>query len=30
VDGGILGLIKQWLKAPVIGEDDSGVKRRGP
>ena len=27
VDGGILHLIKQWLKAPVIGEDDSGVKR---
>jgi RNA-directed DNA polymerase len=22
VDGGILHLIKQWLKAPVIGEDD--------
>jgi RNA-directed DNA polymerase len=30
VDGGILGLLKQCLKAPVIGEDDSGVKRRGP
>ena len=27
VDGGILHLIKLWLKAPVIGEDDSGVKR---
>jgi RNA-directed DNA polymerase len=27
VDGGILHLIKQWLKAPVIGEDDSGVKK---
>lgn len=27
VDGGILHLIKQWLKAPVIGEDDKGVKR---
>jgi RNA-directed DNA polymerase len=27
VDGGILHLIKQWLKAPVIGEDDNGVKR---
>lgn len=27
VDGGILALIKQWLKAPVIGEDDKGVKR---
>jgi len=27
VDGGILHLIKQWLKAPIIGEDESGVKR---
>lgn len=27
VDGGILALIKQWLKAPVIGEDDKGVKK---
>ncbi len=27
VDGGILALIKQWLKAPVIGEDDRGVKK---
>lgn len=27
VDGGILHLIKQWLKAPVIGEDASGVKK---
>jgi RNA-directed DNA polymerase len=27
VDGGILHLIKLWLKAPVIEEDDSGVKR---
>jgi RNA-directed DNA polymerase len=27
VDGGILHLIKQWLKAPIIGEDDSGVTR---
>ena len=27
VDGGILHLIKQWLKAPVIGEDDRGVKK---
>ena len=27
VDGGILHLIKLWLKAPVIGEDDNGVKR---
>ena len=27
VDGGILHLIKQWLKAPVIDEDDRGVKR---
>lgn len=26
VDGGILHLIKQWLKAPVIGED-GGVKK---
>ena len=26
-DGGILHLIKQWLKAPVIGEDDRGVKK---
>lgn len=27
VDGAILHLIKQWLKAPVIGEDDRGVTR---
>lgn len=27
VDGGILHLIKQWLNAPVIGEDDNGMKR---
>jgi RNA-directed DNA polymerase len=27
VDGGILALIKQWLKAPVIGEDDNGVRK---
>ena len=27
VDGGILHLIKQWLKAPVIGEDERGVKK---
>ena len=27
VDGGILHLINMWLKAPVIGEDDSGVKK---
>jgi RNA-directed DNA polymerase len=27
VDGGILHLIKQWLKAPVIGEDDNGLKK---
>jgi RNA-directed DNA polymerase len=27
VDGGILHLIQQWLKAPVIEEDDRGVKR---
>jgi RNA-directed DNA polymerase len=26
-DGGILHLIKLWLKAPVSGEDDKGVKR---
>ena len=23
VDGGILHLIKQWLKAPIIGEDEA-------
>lgn len=27
VDGGILHLINLWLKAPIIGEDDNGVKR---
>jgi len=27
VDGGILHLINLWLKAPVIGADDKGVKR---
>ena len=27
VDGGILALIKQWLKAPIIGEDGNGVKK---
>ena len=27
VDGGILHLIKQWLQAPVIGEDERGIKR---
>ena len=27
VDGCILGLVKQWLKAPVIGEDDVGTRR---
>ena len=27
VDGGILALIKQWLKAPVIGEDENGTRR---
>lgn len=27
VDGGILHLINLWLKAPVITEDDSGVKK---
>ena len=27
VDGGILHLINMWLKAPIITEDDSGVKK---
>ncbi|MGA1351271.1 MAG: reverse transcriptase domain-containing protein, partial [Burkholderiaceae bacterium] len=27
VDGGILALIKQWLKAPVIGEDENGRRK---
>jgi len=27
VDGGILRLIKQWLKAPVIGEDADGTRK---
>jgi RNA-directed DNA polymerase len=27
VDGGILRLITQWLKAPVMGENDNGVKK---
>lgn len=27
VDGGILALIKQWLKAPVIGEDEQGKRK---
>jgi len=27
VDGGILSLINQWLKAPVVGEDGNGVKK---
>jgi RNA-directed DNA polymerase len=27
VDGAILHLIKQWLKAAIIGEDGNGVKR---
>ena len=27
VDGGVLHLVKQWLKAPVIGEDDNGVRK---
>lgn len=27
VDGGILHLIKPWLKAPIIGEDERGVKK---
>ncbi len=26
-DGGILALIKQWLKAPVIGEDEDGKRK---
>ena len=26
-DGGILALIKQWLKAPVIGESENGRKK---
>jgi RNA-directed DNA polymerase len=26
VDGGILALIKQWLKAPVIGEGEDGTR----
>lgn len=27
VDGGILALIKQWLKAPIIGEDADGTRK---
>jgi RNA-directed DNA polymerase len=27
VDGGILALLKQWLKAPVIGEDENGKRK---
>jgi RNA-directed DNA polymerase len=27
VDGGILHLIKQWLKAPVSGEDADGIRK---
>ncbi len=27
VDGGILHLIKLWLKAPVIGEDENGTRK---
>jgi RNA-directed DNA polymerase len=27
VDGGILRLIKQWLKAPVIGDDADGTRK---
>ena len=27
VDGGILNLIKQWLKAPIIGEDENGKRK---
>ncbi|MBI4229192.1 MAG: group II intron reverse transcriptase/maturase [Deltaproteobacteria bacterium] len=26
-DGALLGLIKQWLKAPVVDEDEDGIKR---
>jgi hypothetical protein len=26
-DGAVLALIKQWLKAPVVEEDDDGVRR---
>ena len=29
VDGGILALIQQWLKAPVIEEDERGKRRPG-
>ena len=28
VDGGILALIKQWLKAPVIGESGDGKRKK--
>ena len=27
VDGGILSLIKQWLKVPVVGEDEDGTRK---
>lgn len=27
VDGGVLHLIKQWLKAPILGEDDCGKRK---
>ncbi len=27
VDGAILALLKQWLKAPIIGVDDQGKRR---
>jgi hypothetical protein len=26
-DGGVLALIQQWLKAPVIEEDEQGKRR---
>jgi RNA-directed DNA polymerase len=29
VDGAVLGLIKQWLEAPVVEEDQSGENRGG-
>lgn len=29
-DGAVLKLIKMWLKAPVIGEDDDGTRRTKP
>jgi RNA-directed DNA polymerase len=30
VDGAVLGLIKQWLEAPVVEEGQSGESRGGP